>query len=124
VTARPTLATPISCPKGSAVSVTSLDLPVSAVAPEWLCASKFDGSYVAAADVVPGDYMFEYFETGSYWLPVLAVVVADGRAHIRYGLLGGVTVSPDADRTVRILRRADALALQARRRDLVGAVAS
>ena len=110
--------------KGSTMSATVLAAPVASDVPEYLPASKFDGSYVPAADVLPGDYMHEYFETGSYWLPVLAVVVADGRAHIRYGLLGGVTVSPDADRTVRVLRKADAVALHARRRGLVAAVAS
>jgi len=106
------------------VSVTTLAAPAAPV-PEYLPASKFDGDhYIPAADVLPGDYLFEFFESGSYWLPVLAVVVADGKAHIRYGLLGGVTVSPDADRTVRVLRRADAVALHARRRALVAAVTS
>ena len=93
--------------------------PASTDAPEWLPASKFDGcSYVPAAGVLPGDYMFEYFETGSYWLPVLRVVVADGVAAITYGLLSGVTVSPDADRTLQVLHKADAIALHARRHGL------
>ena len=102
-------------------------------APRWLHAPMFetgdedepcDGDYNAAADVSPGDFMFEYYETGSVWLPVLDVVVADGTAAITYGLGSGATVSPPADRTVCVLRKADAIALHARRRGLVAAVAS
>lgn len=110
----------------SAPCTTGREQAPSAVAdaPEWLPASEFDGdSYIPAADVLPGDYLFEFFETGSYWLPVLRVAVADGKAAITYGLLGGVTVSPSADRTIRVLRQADAIALHARRRGLL-AVAS
>jgi hypothetical protein len=102
-------------------------------APQWLHAPMFetgdedepcDGDYIAAADVSPGDFMFEYYETGSFWLPVLDVAVADGTAAITYGLGSGATVSPPADRTVCVLRKADAIALHARRRGLVAAVAS
>ena len=96
----------------------------AAAVPEWLPASRFDGDYIPAAEVNPGDFMFEYYETGSVWLPVLDVVVADGTAAITYGLGSGATVSPSADRTVRVLRKADAIALHARRRGLVAAAAS
>lgn len=102
----------------------NLDAPPATDAPEWLHVAKHDGSYIAAADVSPGDFMFEYYETGSVWLPVLDVAVADGTAAITYGLGSGATVSPPADRTVCVLRKADAIALHARRRGLVAAVAS
>jgi hypothetical protein len=100
------------------------NVPPAADAPEWLHASKFDGDYIAAGDVIPGDFMFEYYETGSFWLPVLKVAVADGRAAITYGRGSGATVSPAADRTIRVLRKADAIALHARRQSLVAAVAA
>lgn len=96
---------------GKSGSVITLDVP-PVVPPEWLHASKLDGDYIAAGDVIPGDFMFEYYETGSFWLPVLKVVVADGRAAITYGRGSGATVSPAADRTIRVLRKADAIALQ------------
>lgn len=91
----------------------------AAAVPEWLHAARFDGDYIPAAEVNPGDFMFEYYETGSFWLPVLNVAVANGTAAITYGLGSGATVSPPADRTVCVLRKADAIALHARRRGLV-----
>jgi hypothetical protein len=99
-------------------------IAAAADAPEWLHASKYDGDYIAAADVSPGDFMFEYYETGSFWLPVLNVAVANGRAAITYGLGSGATVTPSAGRTIRVLRKADAIALHARRQSLVAAVAA
>jgi hypothetical protein len=112
------------CAPFRVAAAAALDVPPAADAPKWLHAAKHDGSYIAAAAVNPGDYMFEYYETGSFWLPVLNVVVADGRAAITYGRGSGATVSPAADRTIRVLRKADAVALHASRRSLVAAVSS
>lgn len=100
------------------VVIERLPVAVEVELPEWMAASKFDGCYPDAGDVRVGDYMIECVGAVPSWLRVSKVEQVGGMAAITYGRGDGGTLTVDAGQQVHILRRADAVALHARRHDL------